>query len=95
MMNYEEILMMMITEPFVSVDATPIHTTIKSIHNSQTHVDMITFEIKKWAKEHGVKIEVETGATPLFDELLNENGDIIKLYNEDGYIQIRIELFYH
>ena len=97
-MTYAEILTMMVTEPFVSVNATPTYTTIRSIYNTLTHVDMVKADIKKWSKDHDIKIEVETGETPLFDELFNENDsmcDTIKLYNENDFVQIWIELYYH
>jgi hypothetical protein len=98
MTNYEEILTMMVVQPFVSVNATPTYTMIRSIYNTLTHVEMVTADIEKWAKDHDIKVEVETGETPLFDELFTENDsmcDTIKLYNEDGFVQIWIELYYH
>ena len=97
-MTYTEILTMMVTEPFVSVNVTPTYTKIRSIYNTLTHVDMVKADIEKWAKDHDIKIEVEIGETPLFDELFNENDsmcDTIKLYNENDFVQILIELYYH
>lgn len=98
MMNYEEILTMMVVQPFVSIATTPTYTTIRSIYNTLTHVEMVKADIKKWSKDHDIKIEVETCKTPLFDELFNENDsmcDTIKLYNEDGFVRIWIDLYYH
>ena len=95
---YDEILTMMVVEPFVNISATPTFTSIESYHNRQTHVDMLIADIKKWAKDHDVKAIVSRGATPLFEELFNEDDtsyDDIELYDEDGFVKMRIELFYH
>lgn len=95
---YDEILIMMATESFVNIKATPAFTSIESYHNRQTHADMVIADIEKWAKDHDVKAVVSRGATPLFGKFFNEDDtsyDDIELYDGDGFVKMRIELFYH
>lgn len=97
-MNMNEILIMMATEAFVNIQATPTFTSIESYHNEQTHVDMVTADIEKWAKDHDIIAVVSRGSTPLFGDFFNEDDtmyDDIELYDKDGFVKLRIELFYH
>lgn len=98
MMNYEEILMMMVTEASVNIQVTPTFISIVGYNNSQTHVDMLTADIKKWADDCDIKIVVKRYSTSVDDTFYNDNNttcDTIYLYNEDNIIKVRIELFYH
>ena len=98
MMNYAEILTMMAVEPYVIMNVTPTFISIVSYNNSQTHVDMLTYDIEKWAKDNDVKATVTRDATPIDNAFYSDDDttcDTIHLHNEDGNVKVRIELFYH
>lgn len=98
MMNYEEILMMIAVEPYAIMNVTPTFTSIVGYNNSQTHVDMLTYDIEKWAKDHDVKITVTKDTTLVGNAFYSDDDtacDTIHLYSEDGFVKMRIELFYH
>lgn len=98
MMNYEEILMIMTVEPYTIMNITPTFISIVGYNNSQTHVDMLTYDIEKWAKDNGIKVTITRNATPIDNTFYSDNDtscDTIRLYNENGDVKVRIELFYH
>ena len=98
MTNYAEILTMMAVEPYVIMNVAPTFTSIVSYNNSQTHVDMLTYEIEKWARDHDIKATATRYATPIDNAFYSGDDttcDTIHLYNEDGNVKVRIELFYH
>lgn len=98
MMNYAEILTMMAVEPYAIMNVTPTFISIVSYNNSQTHIDMLTYDIEKWARDHDVKATVTRNATPIDNAFYSDDDtscDTIHLYNENGNVKVRIELFYH